>query len=59
MANKQETTYWREQTNLIEQQFNEKNRQFFDDFRSYLLLSSLFTMSIKSQSRYTRLQWIY
>ncbi|WP_236598590.1 hypothetical protein [Enterococcus casseliflavus] len=42
MANKQETTYWREQTNLIEQQFNEKNRQFFDDFRSYLLLSSLF-----------------
>lgn len=59
MANKQETTYWRKQTNLIEQQFNEKNRQFFDDFRSYLLLSSLFTMSIKSQSRYTRLQWIY
>ncbi|MBV6371400.1 MULTISPECIES: hypothetical protein [Enterococcus] len=42
MVNKQETTYWREQTNLIEQQFNEKNRQFFDDFRSYLLLSSLF-----------------
>ena len=34
MANKQETTYWREQTNLIEQQFNEKNRQFLMIFEA-------------------------
>jgi len=51
MADKQETTYWREQTNLIEQQFNE------NEATSYF--PAFFTMSIKSQSRYTRLQWIY